>query len=61
LAELKQAEGNSLKHNPPNPYRYFDEMFFWLQLACMDFTFVFGEIINNELDSNSRKSKSKED
>jgi hypothetical protein len=37
-----------MKHKPEEPYNAFDDIFFWLNLACMDFIFGFDETIHTE-------------
>ncbi|MDR0723050.1 MAG: hypothetical protein LBF75_09730 [Treponema sp.] len=44
-----------MKQKPEGPYKSFDDGWFWLQWACMDFTFGRDDMMNNESDSGSRK------
>jgi hypothetical protein len=40
-----------MKHNSEEQYNPFDDILFWLQLACTDFYFGFDEVTNKELDT----------
>jgi hypothetical protein len=40
-----------LKYKSEEQYNPFDDIFFWLQLASMDFTFGIEENINTEVDT----------
>jgi hypothetical protein len=44
-----------LKHKQKNPNNFFDNLFFWIQLASVDFYFVFGNF--NEIENVQGSSK----
>jgi hypothetical protein len=49
-----------LKQKPEEQYNPFDNIFFWLQLASIDFTFGLEENMNAELDTSLSKNQSPE-